>query len=132
LLLPPAPLPRGFSEREGGLDPAPTAGRLGARGPPRVAAALARVERDRALEVGEPRDERHQVADADLAAGGEVDALEALELLGGEHDALGQIRYVEEVARGRAVAPHHQLGVDEALADGRRDHVRDLRIEAVA
>src|SRR5207247_6464421 len=124
--------PQPFLQRVARLQPDEAIGALGARGPPRVPAALARVERDPARVAGEPGDEVHEVADADLPAGGEVHALRALEPLGGEHEAGREVLDVEEVARGRAVAPDDELGLVEALADGGRDDVRDRRIEAVA
>src|SRR5207247_9781344 len=104
----------------------------GPRRRPRAPAALASVERDAARVAGEPGDEVHEVADADLLTGGEVHALRALEPLGGEHEAGREVLDVEEVARGRAVAPDDELGLVEALAEGARDDRRDRGAKADA
>ena len=72
-----------------------------------------------------------------LPVGAEVDRLAAVVALGGQHDALGGVVDVEELAAGRARAPHLDvvgaglLGVDALLDEG-RDDVGDRRVELVA
>ena len=79
---------------------------------------------------------RSRIGDLDAAA--QVDRLARVVALGRQHDALGGVLDVEELARRRAVAPQHDLArrrararVDE-LADHRRDDVRRLQVEVVA
>ena len=74
--------------------------------------AARRSRSARAISVG-------QVADRDLVAAAEVHRVARVVALGGEHDPLGGVLDVEELARRRAVAPQHDLGV-AALARARR------------
>ena len=78
-----------------------------------------------------------QLADRDLAAGAEVDRLGIVVALGREHDALGRVLDVEELARRRAGAPDldvvgTRLPRVDALLDERRDDVRRRGVEVVA
>ena len=78
-----------------------------------------------------------QIADRDLLAAAQVDRVAGVVTLGREHDALGRVLDVEELARRRAVAPQHHLAVTalaraDELADHGRDDVRRLQIEVVA
>src|SRR5207245_336819 len=104
---------------------------------PRLPVRLARVEREAPAVAHQPADELRQVADADLAAEAEVHRVGAVVALGGQHDPLGAVLDVEELARGRPVTPdldgvaallHRSID----LPDQRRDHVRGVEVEVVA
>src|SRR5581483_8973513 len=65
--------------------------------------------------------------------GAQVDRLGAVVPFRGEHQPVDAIVDVEELARGGAVAPEHDLAVRlDHLPDQRRNHVRRLEIEVVA
>jgi nitroimidazol reductase NimA-like FMN-containing flavoprotein (pyridoxamine 5'-phosphate oxidase superfamily) len=112
-------------------------GTLGVHGAARLAVGLAGIPDDLAREAGLARDLLRQLADPDLAARAEVHRLGRVVALRRQHDALGGVVDVEEVARRRARAPgldHALAALDrlDALPDQRGDHVRGARIEVVA
>jgi hypothetical protein len=82
-------------------------------------------------------DQLGEVLDRDLLAGAEVDRLVAVVPERCEHDPLGAVVDVEELACGRAVAPEDDLRLTallclDHLPDQRRDHVRRLEVEVVS
>ncbi len=83
---------------------------------------LGRVPADLAVEPGGVGDELDQVPDRQLLVGAEVDRLGAVVALGRQHDALGGVVDVEELAARRPGAPHLDVvvaGLDrvDALLD---------------
>ena len=113
---------------------------LGARDvqpPSRLSVGFAGVPDEAALEARRLRELPGQVTDRDLDAAAQVDRIAGVVSLGRQHDALGRVLDVEELARRRAVAPQHDLAVApvaraDELADHRRNHVRRVQIEVVA
>ena len=94
----------------------------------RLAVGLGRVPNDLAFESGELRDQRHQVADGDLAARAEVHRLGLVVALGGEDDRPRRVIDVEELARRGPGTPdgdrpRMRVARLNALADERGDHV---------
>ena len=96
--------------RPAGVDAAAGAGRRACDG----------VPADLAFEPDQLDDDLDELADGQLVVGAEVDRLVAVVALGGQHDAVGGVVDVEELAAGRAGAPHSMwsaprlLGVDAA------------------
>jgi hypothetical protein len=112
-------------------------GAAGVEAPPRLAVGLAAVPLDRDLDPDQASDGARQLLDADLRAAADVHRLGRVVALGRTDDPFGGVLDVDELARRASRSPHRDragapaLGVD-ALADERRDHVRRLRIGAVA
>ena len=79
----------------------------------------------------------NQITNADFHARTEIHRQALVISLGGQQNALGRVLYIEELARGRAIAPHHDFLVApllrlDAFADQSRDDMRGLEIEIIA
>src|SRR5262245_58579859 len=79
--------------------------------PARLAVRLRLVPHEAPREPGRARDVVREVADADLDAVPQVDRVARVVALGGQQDAFGGVLDVEELARGRPVAPKHDLAL---------------------
>ena len=86
-----------------------------------------------AVFVAVTRDQLREIANCNLLAAPEVDRFVFVVVRGRHHDPVGRVLRVEKFARGRAVAPQHDiiLCLDE-LSDHRRDDVTRFGIEVVA
>src|SRR6267378_3908251 len=76
-----------FAEVHSGPEPELALGPAGVELAARLAVRLARVPPDGAAELGRLGDQFHQLADADLEGGAEVDRIGLVVALGGQDDA---------------------------------------------
>src|SRR6266540_5027299 len=90
----------------------------GVDAPPRLSIRLRGVPFDSSGEADHVRDERRELADRDLLRRAEVHRISTVVAVAGEHERLGAVVDVEELARRRAVSPqNHFLRRLEHLAD---------------
>lgn len=102
-----------------------------------LAVGFGGVPEDLAAKAGEGADLAHEILDADLKAGADVDGVAAVVTLRGEQDRFGAVFHEQEFASRCAVAPHrdriallpNRFG---AFANQRRNHVARFGIEVVA
>jgi hypothetical protein len=102
----------------------------------RRAVGLAGVEGELTFEAHHLDHGFGQGADGDVGARADVDQRAAVTLLHQVHARIGQVIGIEELAQGRARAPHHQFAVATLLglmrlADQRRQHVAVVEVVVV-
>src|SRR5271163_4890648 len=101
---------------------------------PRLAVGLARVPRDLALEAGQPRDQRDQIANLDFGPGAQVHRLRLVVFLSRKNQRPRAILDVQELTACGARAPHldprcARRDRFETLLDERWNHMRLRGIE---
>src|SRR5690606_1790586 len=76
----------------------------------RLTVGLCRIVNEFAFETYYLRDQRGQLADANLTARSEIDGLGTIVVFGGEYDSAGTIVRIEKLTRRGASTPEHDFG----------------------